>query len=149
MSKHAVASGALHAALLLLTTFLPLPQWPFGMSNESDPEPTIFEKIIDGEVPADIVYEDEQCIAFHDINPQAPTHILVIPRKPIPTLDDVGADDEALVGHLFRVASQVAEQEGLDNGYRTVINCGDDGQQTVYHLHVHVLGGRQLQWPPG
>lgn len=115
------------------------------MSNES----TIFQKIIDGEVSADIVYEDEQCLAFRDINPQAPTHVLVIPRKPIPTIDDISPGDEALVGHLFRVASQVAEQEGLDNGYRTVINCGDDGQQSVYHLHLHVLGGRKLQWPPG
>ena len=115
------------------------------MSNEL----TIFQKIIDGEVPADIVYEDEQCLAFRDIDPQAPTHVLVIPRDPIPTIDDIGPGDEALVGHLFRVAGKVAEQEGLDNGYRTVINCGDDGQQSVYHLHVHVLGGRKLQWPPG
>jgi histidine triad (HIT) family protein len=118
-------------------------------TNPAASEPTIFQKILDGDVPADIVYEDEQCIAFHDINPQAPTHILVIPRKPIPTIDDIGPDDEALMGHLFRVASTVAEQAGLNNGYRTVINCGDDGQQTVNHVHVHVLGGRTLQWPPG
>lgn len=118
------------------------------MSTDAS-EPTIFQKILDGDIPADIVHEDEQCIAFHDVNPQAPTHILVIPRKPIPTLDDIAPEDEALVGHLFRVASQVARDAGLDTGYRTVVNCGDDGQQTVYHLHVHVLGGRTMQWPPG
>lgn len=110
---------------------------------------TLFQKIMDGEMDADIVYEDDQCVAFRDINPQAPTHILIVPRKPIPTVDDIAPEDEPLVGHLFTVASEIAEEEGLDNGYRTVFNCGDDGQQTVYHLHLHLLGGRQFSWPPG
>jgi histidine triad (HIT) family protein len=110
---------------------------------------TIFQQIIDGEVDADIVYEDDRCVAFRDANPQAPTHILIVPRKPIPTIDDIAPEDEALVGHLFTVASDIAEDEGLDDGYRTIINCGDAGGQTVYHLHVHLLGGRALNWPPG
>lgn len=112
-------------------------------------EPTLFQKIIDGEVDADIVYEDDRCVAFHDIDPQAPTHILVVPRKPIPTLDDLEPEHEKLVGHLFVVAREIAQEEGLRDGYRTVINCGDDGGQSVYHLHLHLLGGRRLNWPPG
>jgi histidine triad (HIT) family protein len=110
---------------------------------------TIFQKIIDGEIPADIVHEDDQCVAFRDANPQAPTHILVVPRKPIPSLDDITDDDAPLVGHLFTVARDLADEEGLDNGYRTVFNCGPDGGQSVDHLHLHLLGGRQLDWPPG
>lgn len=112
-------------------------------------EKTIFQKIIDREVDADIVHEDDRCVAFRDINPQAPTHILIVPRTPIPSLDDLTEEDEELVGHLFVVARELAQEEGLDNGYRTVINCGEDGGQSVYHLHLHLLGGRRLDWPPG
>ena len=112
-------------------------------------EKTLFQKIADKEIPADLVHEDEFCIAFRDINPQAPTHILVVPRKPIPTLDDLEEEDAGLVGHLFLVAQQLARQEGLTEGYRTVFNCGEQAGQTVYHIHLHVLGGRQMNWPPG
>ena len=112
-------------------------------------EKTLFQKIADREIPADLVFEDDRCIAFRDINPQAPTHILIVPRKPIPTLDDLAEEDEALVGHLFLVAKQIAKQEGLDNGYRTVFNCGEEAGQTVFHIHLHLLGGRTLSWPPG
>jgi histidine triad (HIT) family protein len=110
---------------------------------------TLFQKIADREIPADLVYEDDLCIAFRDVNPQAPTHILVVPRKPIPSLDDLTDDDEALMGHLFVVAQRIASSEGLGNGYRTVINCGPDGGQSVDHIHVHLLGGRKMNWPPG
>lgn len=110
---------------------------------------TLFQKIIDREVDADIVHEDDHCVAFRDINPQAPTHILIVPRKPIPSLDDLTEEDRNVVGHLFLAARDIAREEGLRDGYRTVINCGDDGGQTVYHLHLHVLGGRRLDWPPG
>ena len=110
---------------------------------------TLFQRIADREIPADIVYEDDQCLAFRDINPQAPTHILVVPLKPIPTLNDLTPEDERLVGHLFVVAQKLAKQEGLTKGYRTVFNCGDDAGQTVYHIHLHLLGGRSLAWPPG
>ncbi len=113
------------------------------------PDKTLFEKIIDREIPADIVYEDAQCIAFRDINPQAPTHVLVVPRKPIPTLDDLTEEDAPLVGHLFLVAQRIAADEGLTGGYRTVFNCKADAQQTVFHIHLHVLGGRSFSWPPG
>ena len=109
--------------------------------------PTLFERIISGEIPSDRVYEDEVCVAFRDIAPQAPVHVLVGPRKPLPALD--GGLDAALAGHLLMVASKVAQQEGLMEGYRVVINCGRDGGQTVDHLHIHVLGGRSLTWPPG
>lgn len=111
---------------------------------------TIFKKIIDGEVPADIVYQDERCVAFRDIDPQAPTHILVVPKKPIPSLRDADPADHRLLGHLLMKAAEVARSEGLDeNGYRVVINVGRDGGQAVDHLHLHVLGGRSMQWPPG
>jgi histidine triad (HIT) family protein len=111
---------------------------------------TIFGKIAAGEVPADIVYEDEHVVAFRDLSPQAPTHVLVIPRKPIATLNDADAHDAELIGRLFLAAAKVAEQEGIsERGYRTVINCNAGAGQTVYHLHVHVIGGRPLQWPPG
>jgi histidine triad (HIT) family protein len=110
---------------------------------------TIFSKIIRREIPADIVYEDDLCLAFRDITPQAPIHILVIPKKPIPQLADAIPEDHALMGHLLLKVKQVAEDAGLDGGYRVVINTGEDGGQTVDHLHFHVLGGRQLQWPPG
>ena len=112
-------------------------------------EKTLFQKIIDREIPSDIVYEDEQCVAFRDVNPVAPTHILVVPRKPIPTLDDLTEDDAPLVGHLFLIAKQIAADEGLEDGYRTVFNCGKNAQQSVFHLHLHLLGGRSFSWPPG
>lgn len=112
-------------------------------------EKSLFQKIIDREVDADIVHEDDRCVAFRDIDPQAPTHILIVPRKPIPTLNDLEPEDEKLVGHLFVVAQDLAQEEGLRDGYRTVINCGDDGGQSVYHLHLHLLGGRRMSWPPG
>lgn len=110
---------------------------------------TIFRRIIDREIPADIIYEDDLALAFRDIKPQAPVHILVIPKVDIATLDDVAPEHEPLVGHLFTVARLVAAQVGLDNGYRIVINCKADGGQEVPHLHLHLLGGRKLTWPPG
>ncbi|MBD1926598.1 histidine triad nucleotide-binding protein [Trichocoleus sp. FACHB-90] len=110
---------------------------------------TIFSKIIRREIPADIVYEDDLALAFKDIQPQAPVHILVIPKKPIPQLADAESQDHALMGHLLLTVKRVAEQAGLSNGYRVVINNGDDGGQTVPHLHLHILGKRQMKWPPG
>lgn len=110
---------------------------------------TIFSKIIRKEIPADIVYEDDLTLAFRDITPQAPIHILVIPKKPLPQLDAAELDDHALMGHLLLTVKRVAKQVGLENGYRVVINNGSDGGQTVNHLHLHILGGRQMQWPPG
>jgi histidine triad (HIT) family protein len=110
---------------------------------------TIFGKIINREIPANIVYEDDLVLAFKDINPQAPTHILVIPKKPIPRMSEATAEDKALMGHLLWIAKEVAETAGLSNGYRVVINNGTDGGQTVDHLHLHILGDRQMQWPPG
>lgn len=110
---------------------------------------TIFSKIIRKEIPANIVYEDDLALAFKDINPQAPVHILVIPKKPLPSVADATPDDQALLGHLLLVAKQVAQEAGLTNGYRLVMNTGVDGGQTVYHLHIHILGGRGLAWPPG
>ena len=110
---------------------------------------TVFSKIIERKIPARIEHEDDLCLAFHDVAPQAPTHVLVIPKKPIPSLADLEPADEALVGHLVMVATQVAATLGLGGGYRLVVNCGRDGGQSVDHLHVHLLGGRQLGWPPG
>jgi histidine triad (HIT) family protein len=110
---------------------------------------TIFSKIIDRKIPARIEHEDDRCLAFHDVAPQAPTHVLVIPKKPIPSLADLEPADEALVGHLVMVATQLAAKLGLGDGYRLVVNCGPDGGQSVDHLHVHLLGGRSLGWPPG
>ncbi|XP_026316339.1 histidine triad nucleotide-binding protein 1 [Hyposmocoma kahamanoa] len=111
---------------------------------------TIFGKILRKEIPAKFVYEDDQCVAFRDVNPQAPTHILVIPRKPIPQLSKAEDADEQLLGHLLTVSRKVAHQEGLDkSGFRLVINDGKYGAQSVYHLHIHILGGRQMKWPPG
>lgn len=112
-------------------------------------EKTLFERIADGDIPGEFVHEDERCFAIRDINPQAPVHLLVIPRKAIPTLDHVEEEDVHLIGHLFLVARDLARSEGLDDGYRTVFNCGDRGGQEVPHLHLHVLGGRQMKWPPG
>ncbi|XP_051517842.1 histidine triad nucleotide-binding protein 2, mitochondrial isoform X1 [Myxocyprinus asiaticus] len=113
------------------------------------PEPTIFSKIIDKTIPANIIYEDDKCLAFRDVSPQAPVHFLVIPRIPIPRISEAHDDDAPLLGHLLMVAKNVAKKEGLDEGYRVVINDGKNGAQSVYHLHVHVLGGRQMRWPPG
>ena len=110
---------------------------------------TIFEKIIRREIPAQIEHEDEMCLAFHDVAPQAPTHILVIPKKPIPSLTGVTDADTPLLGHLMRVATEIAKKLNLLDGYRLVVNCGADGGQTVDHLHIHLLGGRPLRWPPG
>mgnify|MGYP002776988072 FL=1 len=115
----------------------------------SDATETIFSKIIRKEIPADIVYEDNLAIAFKDVNPQAPVHILVIPKQPIAKLADAESQDHALMGHLLLTAKRVAEQAGLAKGYRVVINSGEDGGQTVYHLHLHILGGRPMAWPPG
>ncbi|KAM9811092.1 histidine triad nucleotide-binding protein 2, mitochondrial [Neosynchiropus ocellatus] len=113
------------------------------------PAPTVFSKIIDKSIPADIIYEDEKCLAFRDASPQAPVHFLVIPRIPIPRVSEAKDDDSQLLGHLLVVAKNVAKQESLTEGYRVVINDGKHGAQSVYHLHIHVLGGRQLTWPPG
>jgi histidine triad (HIT) family protein len=110
----------------------------------------LFCRIIAGEIPADIVHTDDRSLAFRDINPQAPTHILVVPREHIESLDEATQRDESTLGHLLRVAARVANQEGLsESGYRTVINTGAGVGQSVFHLHLHVLGGRQLNWPPG
>ncbi len=111
--------------------------------------PTIFTKIINREIPADIVYEDDLALAFRDINAQAPTHVLVIPKDEIASLDDISDDNAHVMGHLFSVVRKVAAQLDLTDGYRTVINCGADGGQTVDHIHIHLLGGRALSWPPG
>lgn len=115
----------------------------------SETTETIFSKIIRREIPADIVYEDDLALAFRDVNPQAPVHILVIPKEAIANLADAESKDHALMGHLLLTAKRVAQQAGLDNGYRVVINTGADGGQTVNHLHLHILGGRQMRWPPG
>jgi len=110
---------------------------------------TLFTRIIDREIPADVVYEDDRCLAFRDIHPAAPTHVLVVPKKPIASLDELGEEDERLVGHLFVVMRAIAAQQGLGNGYRVVVNCGRDAGQEVMHLHFHLLGGRGFGWPPG
>ncbi|MFM9067524.1 MAG: histidine triad nucleotide-binding protein [Planctomycetota bacterium] len=110
---------------------------------------TLFERIIAREIPAQIIHDDEFSLAFRDINPQAPVHFLVIPKKPIPSIAELTAADQALVGHLLLVIQQVAQAEGLMGGYRVVTNIGSDGGQSVPHLHFHVLGGRALVWPPG
>jgi histidine triad (HIT) family protein len=110
---------------------------------------TIFGRIIRGEIPARIEHEDGLCLAFHDVAPQAPVHVLVIPRRPLPSLAAATPDDADLLGHLVLVATQLATKLGLSGGYRLVVNCGRDGGQSVDHLHVHLLGGRPLGWPPG
>jgi histidine triad (HIT) family protein len=109
----------------------------------------IFLKIIDKTIPAKIAHEDDLCLAFHDIRPQAPVHVLIIPKKVIRTHDDLTPEDQAVVGHLHLIAVKLAKQLGLGRGYRLVINCNEDGGQTVPHLHMHLLGGRELGWPPG
>ena len=110
---------------------------------------TLFEKIIAREIPANIVFEDDLCLAFRDIAPQAPTHILVVPKKPIPRVSVASPEDEGLLGHLLLTAAKIAKTENLADGFRIVINNGSHGGETVPHLHVHLLGGRHLAWPPG
>lgn len=112
-------------------------------------EKTIFQRIIDKEIPARIIYEDNRCLAFHDVAPQAPTHVLVIPKQPIASLAELADQDAELVAHMLLVIRDLAKQLGLDRGYRVVVNCGRDGGQSVDHLHFHLLGGRPLTWPPG
>ena len=112
-------------------------------------EKTIFKRIIDGEIPANVVHDDEHCLAFHDVSPQAPTHVLVIPKKEIPSVDAISGDDAALLGHMWVVIATIANELKLGDGYRVVVNCGKDGGQSVDHLHFHLLGGRSLSWPPG
>ncbi len=110
----------------------------------------IFCKIVNGDIPADILYQDEDVLAFRDLSPQAPVHFLVIPKKHIATINDIQPDDAALTGQLFLTAKMLAKQEGMDeSGYRCVMNCNDDGGQTVHHIHLHVMGKRQMSWPPG
>jgi len=111
---------------------------------------TIFKKIIDKEIPVDIVYEDDLCLAFKDIDPKAPTHILIIPKKEIPSMAEASQGDEGLLGHILITASRIAKDQGIsDSGYRLVANTNSEGGQEVYHLHIHLLGGRQMTWPPG
>lgn len=110
---------------------------------------TVFSKILAGEIPADIVYEDDLCIAFRDINPQAPVHIQLIPRKPIARLCDAQPEDQALLGHLMQTAAEIARQQSVGEAFRLVVNNGAQAGQSVFHLHLHILGGRPLSWPPG
>ncbi|MCI0506234.1 MAG: histidine triad nucleotide-binding protein [Gammaproteobacteria bacterium] len=110
---------------------------------------TIFSRIIDRELPADIVYEDDDCLAFKDIHPQAPMHILIIPKKPIAKLADAAVEDQQLLGHLMLKAAEIAEQQGYGKAFRLVVNNGSGAGQAVFHLHLHILGGRPLSWPPG
>ena len=111
---------------------------------------TVFAKILRGEIPANVVYEDDRCLAFRDVNPQAPVHVLVIPRETIVGIQGATADQESLLGHLMLIAAEVARIEGIsETGYRCVVNAGPDGGQEIHHLHVHVLGGRRMAWPPG
>lgn len=111
---------------------------------------TIFGKIINKEIPADIVYEDDYVLAFNDIAPQAPIHIIIIPKKEIPTINEITACDSELLAKMVLTAQKIARDKGIDqSGYRIVMNCNEHGQQTVFHLHIHLLGGRQMKWPPG
>ena len=109
----------------------------------------IFCKIANKEIPSNFVYEDEQIVCFHDLEPQAPVHVLIIPKKHIASLDDAGAEDAQLLGHILVKVKEIAEILGLENGYRLVNNCGEDGMQTVKHIHFHLLGKRKMTWPPG
>ena len=112
--------------------------------------PTLFEKIAAREIPADIVYEDDLCLCFHDINPQAPIHLLIVPKKPIVRIAEAKPEDKETLGHLILTAKMIAKQEGFEqNGFRTVINNGQDGGEEVPHLHLHILAGRKMTWPPG
>ena len=118
------------------------------MSESS--EDCLFCKILAGNIPADIIYESETAIAFRDINPKAPTHVVIIPRQHIATINDIEEDDQAIIGSLYLAAREIAAAEGLaDDGYRTVMNCNEAAGQTVFHIHLHLLGGRALGWPPG
>ncbi|MCH5285148.1 MAG: histidine triad nucleotide-binding protein [Akkermansiaceae bacterium] len=113
-------------------------------------EKTLFQKIADREIPADLVYEDDLCVAFRDISPVAPVHVLLVPRKPLACLSDATPEDAPLMAHLLLKVGDIARAEGLaEGGYRAVINTGEHGGQTVPHLHIHIIGGRSLQWPPG
>lgn len=121
--------------------------WEWDLAQSSD---TVFGAIVRGEIPADIVYEDAICLAFRDLNPQAPTHVLIIPRAGVAGLQEAHKAEAALLGYLLKAAQRVAEQEGLaERGWRVVVNVGEDGGQTVPHLHLHLLGGRPFGWPPG
>lgn len=122
---------------------------PLFNGNGENAMTTLFSKIIAREIPADIVYEDEHCLAFRDINPQAPIHVLLIPKREIPKLADAAADDQALLGHLLLAAGRVARQLGVGEAFRLVVNNGAGAGQTVFHLHLHLLAGRPLHWPPG
>lgn len=116
------------------------------MSNDD----CLFCKILEGEIPAEVIYESETALAFRDINPKAPLHVLVIPRKHIATINDIEKDDEAIIGSLYTAAREIAAKEGMaDEGYRAVMNCNESAGQSVFHIHLHLLGGRQLAWPPG
>lgn len=117
-------------------------------ASNSSKQPTIFDKIIQKEIPAKILFEDEKCLAFHDVAPQAPVHFLVIPKERIDMIENATIDDQKILGHIMRVAGQLGKQQAPD-GFRLVVNNGIAGCQSVYHLHIHVLGGRQLKWPPG
>tara|TARA_Y100000590_G_scaffold453596_1_gene598934 strand:+ start:997 stop:1338 length:342 start_codon:yes stop_codon:yes gene_type:complete len=111
---------------------------------------TIFSKIINKEIPSDIVFEDTNCIAFKDINPISSTHILIVPKKEIPTINDIEKSDRELMGHLLYIAKKIAKKLQIDkNGYRLIFNCNNDGGQTVYHIHMHLVAGRKFSWPPG
>ncbi len=113
-------------------------------------EKTLFEKICDREVPAEIVYEDDRCVGFRDVSPQAPVHVLIVPRKPIERIGVAGVADEPVLGRLLLAAAEIARRENIaESGYRLVINNGPEGGEAVPHLHVHLIGGRQMQWPPG
>lgn len=113
-------------------------------------EETVFSQIIEKKKPAEIIYEDEEVVAFKDINPQAPVHVLIVPRKPIPKLTDADESDTAILGKMVMIARQIAKDFGLDqDGFRLLLNEGKNGGQTIYHLHFHLLGGRRLMWPPG
>jgi histidine triad (HIT) family protein len=110
---------------------------------------TLFSKIIDRQIPADIVYEDELCLAFRDVNPQAPVHILLVPKQPLDMLSNAAAADQALLGHLLLAAGRIARELKIDGAFRLVINNGKEGGQAVFHLHLHILAGRKFRWPPG
>lgn len=110
---------------------------------------TLFTKIINREIPAEIVYEDDQCLAFRDINPQAPMHILIVPKQVIPKIADAKINDQELLGHLLLKAGEIAQQEGYGDSFRLIVNNGEGAGQTVFHLHIHILGGRNFSWPPG
>ena len=122
----------------------------FFWEKKVNEEKTIFKKIIDGEIPANIIYQDDLCLAFHDVSPQAPTHILLIPKKEVVNVANLRDEDRELAGHLLLTAGKIARELGIEaSGYRIVANCGRDGGQSVDHLHLHILAGRRLKWPPG